>query len=516
MSHSSTLMKKVRYGYAFAHGKNQNQKRDASTCASGGFYTSPTAAQTVNAGDPLTISWNPDCLNNTVAADIYLYEPAAPNPRIHLWQNVNYRLGSFDTTLNGQWWNSSASATLQLTIVPHGTAPFLATLPAGPLFTATYTAPTSGAPATYDAASGAIQNVNNFSSSNHLSKGKIAAAVIMPLLVVCAIFAGIYIWKQRKAGRTERQKWNEAVDKRMSTISGDWKSITPAGATAAIRNSIAPGDRASSFSFGVNRPISNVAMEGGHAGIGARGMQAGGGIDMITPQMSQLQSGLRNPSSLTAERVSRISFAPDTRPSGESRRSLHNQRSSRFQTSIVPPLPERQDSGDIMSPTQTSGPLTLTADDIKARMNGQESAPRPSMDEVMPALSMMRTGEYATGNDELLFNPPSPPAATHQSAPKSVVGMMPMQPMPANMMSPDEMLRAYAEQRRNNVASPPPNGPSVPAPVANYNGNGMRILYSPTSTDSATLAMSPQTARKSLAPTIASRYDDEDAYGGTA
>ena len=130
----------------------------------------------------------------------------------------------------------------------------------------------------------------------------------------------------------------------------------------------------------------------------------------------------------------------------------------------------------------------------------------------------MRTGENTTGNDELLFTPPSPPAPTHQSAPKSsVVGMMPMQPMPANMMSPDDMLRAYAEQRRG-VASPPPvNGPSVPAPVANYNGNGMRVLYSPSTPDSATIALSPKsTVRKSLAPTIASKYEDEDAYGGTA
>lgn len=106
---------------------------------------------------------------------------------------------------------------------------------------------------------------------------------------------------------------------------------------------------------------------------------------------------------------------------------------------------------------------------------------------------------------------PSPPLPTHQTPKASIVGIMPMQPMPANVMSPDEMLRAYAERR--GVASPPPTpgAPAMPAPVVNYNGNGMRTLYSPTTPES------PQSAyRKSLAPTEHSKYEDDDAYVGTA
>ncbi|KAH8091769.1 hypothetical protein BXZ70DRAFT_952041 [Cristinia sonorae] len=504
MSHSNALERKPRYGLAFAHSK-LNKRAPSATCSTGGFYTAPTASQSVVAGEPLTISWDPSCLD-TKAADIYLYLPGGGNSRIHLWQNVNFPAGSYETTLNSAWWNNTNPVNLQLTIVPHGLPPGMTTLPAAPPFTVTV--PANGTTPSGNLVTGSIENVNNFNDSKHLSKGKIAAAVIMPLLVVVAIFVGLYIWKQRKEGKKNRQEWNEAVDKRMSTIASDWKSMTPAGATAAVRHSMAPGDRFSTF--GAIRPISTVALEGGQAGIGAQGIQTGG-IDLTTPQMSQLRSGLRNPATITGERVSRISFAPDTRPSGESRRSAYNQRTSRFQTSIVPPLPERQPTGE-MSPTQTNGPLTLTAEDIKARMSGQDNMPRPSMDEVMPALSMMRTGNEATGRDELLFNPPSPPVPAHQSAPKaSVVGMMPMQPMPASVMSPDEMLRQYAEQRRAAIASPPPaNGPSVPAPVANYNGNGMRVLYSPNTPDSAApMMMSPPTTTRSL-------YDDQDAYGGTA
>jgi hypothetical protein len=97
-------------------------------------------------------------------------------------------------------------------------------------------------------------------------------------------------------------------------------------------------------------------------------------------------------------------------------------------------------------------------------------------------IEVMRTGGGGSNNgddSDYLFAPMSPPSLPQPPTPthmKSHVGMMPMQPVPANVMSPDEMLRAYAERR-------PGTGSSVvsyPAPVANYNGNGMRTLYSPT------------------------------------
>ena len=108
--------------------------------------------------------------------------------------------------------------------------------------------------------------------------------------------------------------------------------------------------------------------------------------------------------------------------------------------------------------------------------------------------------------------PAIPPTALQMPKTSSIVGMMPMpMPMPAGPMSPDAMLRAYAECRA--VASPPPT-PSItmPSPVVIYNGNGMRALYTPTGTDSP----HSEYTRKSLAPTENSKYDDEDAYIGTA
>lgn len=329
---------------------------------------------------------------NTSAVDIYLYAPGASNPRIHLWETVDFSAGEYSTTLKPKWWGSNSSVSLQLAIVQAGSPPFLATLPAGPVFTATYTAPASGAPppdADTSVPEGAITMVNNLPASHHLSRGKVAAAVIMPLLIIAGVIAYFYIKMKREKGREARKRWSQAIDKRMSVIAPEWSSVSAAGAQAAIRQSMAVGEagnRASSFSFGVIRPSSTLADEGGHAGIGAQGVK--GGIDTTTPQMSQLRSGPRlGVATGSGERVSRVSFAADTRPSVDSRRSQHNARTSRaFHVGHVPPLPTRQASGEL-SPTQASGPLTLTAADISARMSGIDAPPRPSVDEVMPALS---------------------------------------------------------------------------------------------------------------------------------
>ncbi|KAI0824357.1 hypothetical protein BC628DRAFT_1322877 [Trametes gibbosa] len=512
--------KTVRLGHAVA---GHYHKRDG--CSSGGLYKSPTKGQIVDASQPVTISWDTSCLD-TSAVDIYLYAPTAVQPIMHEWQNVDYKSGSYAATFKPGWWNGTSSVSLEITIVPAGEPLFAVTTPAGPLFTASF----SGVADT-TAIAGAVEEVHNTPSEKHgPSKGLVAAAVLIPLLLLTALGVAAYIKISRAKGKEKRKRYSVAVDKRMSTISTDWKSMTGAGANAAIRNSMAvsndSGNRLSSFSFGGVRPSSTVAVEGGHAGIGARGIYQ---PDLAgdAPEMSQLRPGIRT--SAFENRVSRVSFAADPRPSTESRRP---RQSRAFHVGHAPPLPERQpstesssNSSPILSPIQTAGPLSLTPEDIRARMAGQESAPRPSIDEVMPALSMMRTGgDGLANNDEMLFKAqvamPALPSPTHQTPKSPIMGVMPMQPMPANVMSPDEMLRAYAERRAMGATSP--SVPSFPISNANYNGNGMRTLYSP-DTASPMLPTSPESVypttplyRKSLAPTEASKYDEEDAYVGTA
>jgi hypothetical protein len=178
----------------------------------------------------------------------------------------------------------------------------------------------------------------------------------------------------------------------MSTISTDWKPISTSGAQAAIRNSIAidTNSRSSAFSFGNIRPVSNIAVEGGQAGIGSRARTV---LPGQSNGMAQPRSSLAT-SQIMAERVSRVSFAPDVRPSLDSRRTVT---SRAFHTAIIPPLPDRKweasqgstfnsDHDESLSPTQTNGPETLSIEDIQAHLAGKEGKPLPSVDAVMPAL----------------------------------------------------------------------------------------------------------------------------------
>jgi len=97
-------------------------------------------------------------------------------------------------------------------------------------------------------------------------------------------------------------------------------------------------------------------------------------------------------SQILAERVERVFFAPDVRPSSESRRAYH--------TGIVPPVPDckwevsqsstpNPEQDESLSPTQTNGPPTLSVEDIQARLAGEETTSHPSADAVMPALRRM-------------------------------------------------------------------------------------------------------------------------------
>ncbi|KIM63117.1 hypothetical protein SCLCIDRAFT_8905 [Scleroderma citrinum Foug A] len=467
----------VRTGHAGAPHSFNFDKRDS--CATGGFYTNPTTGMTVSSSNPFNISWDTSCLPGTSAVDIYLIAPSLANSRIHEWANVNFGLGSYQTTLEPRWWNDSSSVQLQLSIVTSGTQPFLSPLPAGPIFTATYAAPTSGAtPAGADLSTpNTVSYVNNFPTPQSLTSGRIAAGVLIPLLFI-GLGIAYYIKMSRIKAKEKSKRFSHVVDKRMSTISSDWKSISAAGASAAIRNSIAAsgGNRTSSaFSFGAIRPVSTVAVEG-DAGSEQSSLND-------SSNMSQLRPGFR--ASAFGERVSRVSFAADVRPSMESRRTVA---SRAFHVGHIPPVPIRKDS-DEMSPTQTLGAFSLTPDDIKARISGEPSEGRPSMDEVWPSLTS--AGDEYLIPSQSPFELPLPPVPAH-AAPGSPVSMM---PMPANVMSPDEMLRAYAER---NMSSPPPGSPvSFPAPTAGYNVHGMRTLYSPAYAESAEYAASTHTKQGS-------------------
>ena len=110
---------------------------------------------------------------------------------------------------------------------------------------------------------------------------------------------------------------------------------------------------------------------------------------------------------------------------------------------------------------------------------------------VIPAQMQMPEPELPT---------PPAPALMAPSAPQSpILGAMPMPSIPAATMTPDDMLRAYADR---SLRSPPPTNAAL-APVGS---NGMRQLYSqdppPPMLDSFGLVSKP------TPPSPASLYPD--------
>ena len=351
--------------------------------------------------------------------------------------------------------------------------------------------------------------------------------MLLPLIAVgLALAAYIVISRKREKGR--RKRWSEALDKRMSVISGDWRSMSYRGAEAAIRASMADPNRSSIWSAGA-----------GAAGVGIPHPNAPEQEAVVTPEMAQIRRpgvGLRGPLPSSAAggdgaaRVSRISFAADTRfsrasggeglgsrgrPSTDSRRP--NVPSRAFHSTYIPPVPSRlseyvpevdvnnldsdENGSGMMSPTQRAGPLDLSTEDISARISHETAGMSSLVDSMQPALAMMNSynnetlervspvshhqeyqeqqdyqqQEYQGQQQQLYTLPPLQTSITFPTPVKSpIMESMPMeQPLSAAtmMMSPDDMLRAYAERRRTGggVMSPPgspaPATMSMPIPV---------------------------------------------------
>ena len=476
----------VRIGHPGAH--NKMAKRVVDKRADCALYTAPAAGVSIDGlQETFTMTWAPSCVSDPPSQiDIYLTAPnTTRSSAIHVWQKVNFGAGTYTDVLKPKWWNSTATVSLQLSFVAAGTPLFLSDLPVGPSWTAHYDATSAtGAAAATDTASPdeVYQTVNNNFDGGGLSKGGLAAAVIFPILAV-AVALVIYVKFSRKKEAKKRQRWSQAMDKRMSVASKDWVS---GGRPSGVGNR---NTRASSWYVThmgqQGRPSSTFANESGQAGIGARYGEPNVHPSSYgsSPEMGQVRP--RALSSLTpSDRISRVSFAGDSRPSiGDSLRPAHSHGTPTRAFHNATTAPDEME----MSPTQTSGPFSLSADEIRAKVaQGQEQG-RPSVDGdlrddilQMPAATHLRTGQN-NGSDDFIVRPDSmalayggveeiePPAAVH-----SVVSPTGAMPMLAPNSSPDAMMHAYAQARN---AGPSPAGPQ-----------GMRTLYAPSNADGLTPA----------------------------
>lgn len=540
------------------HHQQQHSKRaESKSCSASEFYKFPTSSSVFTLSSDslsnatITAQWDPACLpkvkeENNDLVNIYMYNPSAKMPLIHTWTKVPFSAGTANLQLNPNWegWNKNKSITLQLAIAPKDLLPFLTGLPSGPFFKVNYdeSKPPTVASSLKETTDYSGDDVKQEVAERELSKGKIAAGILIPLLFIALAIFG-YIKFQRRKARKAREEWTEKVDRRMSVVSQDWRSMTVTGAQAGIRASMAGsafnvtdgGVGVRRSNVGDIRPASSVyAPEMNGAGVGAShgGYQyqvevGPDGEPVASPTSADyLKSrspgvGLRSTAysnTQIAQRVSRVSFADSVvpRPSTDTRRSVYSayERKSRaFHQGHVPPVPNRstqyaeEDIADV-SPKQRDGARTLTPDDIHSNARAISAASvyaDEGSDDVAPALSMMRAqaaelnahiyspdeqAQYdampsfpvpnvraltsLTFGDATLFSASPittnfPPTATSPFSPNAPLAISPMNPTTAlPAMSPDDMLRAYAERAKS-----PPIGGTIsrgPTPVSTGRG----------------------------------------------
>jgi hypothetical protein len=502
------------------------ESRAASCAGSGALYTLPASSSVMDSAQKTTLSWNPDCLDDPSGKiDIYLYAPQEPtaNLPIHAWAGIPASEGAYDVKLAPKWWNSTASVELSLNIVKAGNQPWDSANPFGPMWTATYTAPTDGSKPPADAIVGSDDSnalVSIFYKGGHLTSGGKAAAIICPLLVLF-IGIGILIRKMHLNRNNKTADWAEHMDKRMSQISIDWMNGGDGSAGPV------PGSRPASF---LARPTSSFrpSLEAVRAYYNANinSTHEDGNNDANLGEMSEVgHYGSAAESMAHARssnyRVSRVSFAPSSEAEARHSAYARHSRASMprvgvdggFRTSRnsnvmdrnsqAPSVPRvtsqlaRDDSGImadadddadedgkelIMSPVQEAGAKHVDFDALM-RQAGDHDA-RNSVTSY-PAAEMIRTNDlesvqasqslehaedaYASGQEEEFEETSEEPAPL----PSQTSGMRSL----VNATSPDEAMMQYAMTRSASRA-----GATSRQDSTSRRGNGggnilMRTLY---------------------------------------
>lgn len=460
------------------------------TCSSGAtsLYKYPAARDVVNATDPVNFQWDTTCkVGNVEKIDLYLYMPSAQNALLHAWSGIPFADGQYAAQLSPYWWNLSTTADLYVNIMKHQGQVWENTWSRGPSFSVIWE-PSMTSTLSLPTGTGVVQSVDGNVSGKKVSKGVIAVAVIIPIVVI-AILGGIAFYFFRIREKEKLKRWSQALSQHSAmewekgALPGERLSAYGRPSSGYQRSRPSTGYGRPSTSYG--RPASSVMLDN-MAGAGAYGTARFPNSTENLDSDGNIRSSVVMPDGYV--RQSRISFADQARPrlsssDGASRPHI----SSGLHTAAVYNSGSAIDDTEV-SPTQIDGPspfgdsemLTAQQDHIglqdRKLSPAGKAVPLPTAPPVaavrndsddlrgMPAL------HYATSADDFSALPPT---MSEMDASRS---LSPDAGSSAHghtvQYGPDQMLAVYAA--RGKASSPEPSASvASPPPVAK---SGIRRL----------------------------------------
>ncbi|PKI84733.1 hypothetical protein MVES1_000896 [Malassezia vespertilionis] len=162
------------------------------------MYLFPQSGDNVNQPN-VTLRWNPKCFSDKTL-NLYLYAPDQPQAvlPIHGWLGISSSEGAANVNLNPQWWNKTANAKMNLQFVPSGSQPWETKYPVSRSWTASVP---EQAPNGFGSV-GSSQYITNFGhTSGNLGSGELAAAIVVPVVVVLALVAAAFVWHKQRADK---------------------------------------------------------------------------------------------------------------------------------------------------------------------------------------------------------------------------------------------------------------------------------------------------------------------------
>lgn len=343
----------------------------------------------------------------------------APLPRIN---SVPCATNTLQTQFNPTWWNGSLSETLQLQITQSDQPVWATTTGLGPQFTVNWNGTTPTSSAKNGTSTGmSVESVRAPNTSGGISGGKLAAAVVVPLLAA-ALGVAAYVFYSRRKGRNQRKRWSAYVDNRMSHYSTA-ASQMDGGAGSPGRPSMSMHGHSARPSL-AGRPMSTASFGqggGNFAGVGSTKhtpaasfsatahsrAQSGAGrptssfyaLDghsfIDTPPTSAEMPGRSRPMGTGhGNRVSRVSFAETAYTGGHSKRlssffasgagPTPHARTSKYSTSSIPAMPQLPasaatgyEAGDFAAGVDGSSPHSLSLEEV-ARLGKGSKDTSPS------------------------------------------------------------------------------------------------------------------------------------------